>query len=73
MTNVTTDNGTPTGFGECSRCGRDLGTVSTIHADGDGGWMCRVCVNEDKRLEADQEAYEAYLLSGQAFGEDWRK
>ena len=39
--------------GECSRGGETFesrwpsGTATTIRADGDGGWECRECVEED--------------------------
>ena len=58
--------------GECSRCGREFGKNVTVRADGAGDFECRVCVDEDQRKVKDQDAYEAELLTGRPFGENWQ-
>jgi hypothetical protein len=59
--------------GECSRCGREFGPNVTVRADSDGDHECKTCVDEDERKRADQDAYEAELLTGRPFGEDWTR
>jgi hypothetical protein len=51
--------------GECSRDGEKFGASVTIRADGDGGWECQECVDED---EFKAEQWDIYVESTEMLG-----
>jgi hypothetical protein len=51
--------------GECSRGGEKFGASVTIRANGEGGWECRECVDED---DFKAEQWDIYVESTEMLG-----